>query len=69
VRRTSTNDAFAQMYESEMMGKPLPDCPEALKLKTVGGGKGSHMEYNSDGHLVKAAACFIAARYKNTAGT
>jgi hypothetical protein len=55
---------FEQRYAAEMAGKPLPDCPEALKIKSVGGGNGGHMDYNKDGLLVKAAACFIAARYK-----
>jgi len=45
-----------------------PDCAKSATLKTSGLGTGGHLGYNADGTYVGAAACYIAAQYKKTAG-
>jgi hypothetical protein len=40
-----------------------PKCAEYASVATTGLGKGGHLGYNADGTYVKAAACFIAAKF------
>lgn len=44
-----------------------PDCQKYASMNTKGLGKGGHLGYNSDGTYVRAAACYIASKFKGSA--
>jgi hypothetical protein len=59
-------ERYAEAMEAaEAAGASMPsDCPSALRLKTSNEGKGGHMTYNADGVYVRAAACYIKAKFE-----
>jgi hypothetical protein len=57
---------------SELTVKQLsaaaPDCARYSSMRTSGGGKGGHLGYNKDGTYVRAAACYVVAKYRASGG-
>lgn len=42
----------------------MKGCPESLNLNIKDVGTGGHMTYNKDGTYVRAAACYIKAKFQ-----